>query len=161
MAATSFRDRLVSPFVMWVIVAAGAFACWRWSPHTLLWPQTIWTAWLIVPAAVNWLYFFLGGVWANRTPARSAGSVERLVTDGVYAKVRHPIYSADIFLAWGIVCFHPAAWLAAGVAWGTAALIVWMKLEETVLARRFGDAYRDYQRRVPMIVPRWFRRAAR
>jgi protein-S-isoprenylcysteine O-methyltransferase Ste14 len=157
MTTTTSRDRLVSPFIMWVIVAAGTFASWRWLPHTLLWPQMAWTAWLIVPAVANWLYFFLGGVWANRTPARSAGSVAGVVTHGVYAKVRHPIYSADIFLAWGIVCVHPAAWLAAAVVWGTVVLLAWMRLEEAVLLRRFGDAYREYQRRVPMIVPRWFR----
>ncbi|MBI5397532.1 MAG: hypothetical protein HZA91_19725 [Verrucomicrobia bacterium] len=157
MTTTTIRDRLVSPFVMWAIVAAGVFACWQWLPHELLWAQPVWTAWLIVPAALNWLYFFLGGVWANRAPARSAGSVEGVVTEGVYAKVRHPIYSADIFLAWGCVCVWPAVWIAAAVAWGTLVLIAWMKLEETVLARRFGAAYREYQRRTPMVVPRWFR----
>ncbi len=142
---------------MWAIVAAGVWACWQWLPHDWLWPRTVWTGWLIVPAALNWIYFLGGGLWANRAPARSAGAVEQVVTRGVYAKVRHPIYSADIFLAWGVACFWPAVWLVVGTVWGAVVLAGWMKLEESVLVRRFGDAYRDYQHRVPMIVPRYFR----
>jgi protein-S-isoprenylcysteine O-methyltransferase Ste14 len=143
---------------MWFIVAAGVIAAYRLLSNDLLFQPNLCTRALFAAAAVNWLWFFLGAVWVNRAPARSAGGVERLITHGVYARVRHPIYSADIFLAWGVCCLKPEMQILASVAWGTAVLLGWMKVEENVLARRFGAAYADYQRTTPMFIPCYFRR---
>jgi protein-S-isoprenylcysteine O-methyltransferase Ste14 len=77
-----------------------------------------------------------------------------LVTDGLYARMRHPQYA-------GLLCFT-GGWL---VHWPTVlTLVLWPLLaaayvrlalaEERALAAEWGDAYRAYARRTPRFVPR-------
>ena len=78
----------------------------------------------------------------------------RLATDGVYALVRNPIYSAFLFICTGALLFcrnlyvlilPPLFWLY---------LTVFMKLtEEKWLADRFGDEYSAYCKRVNRFIP--------
>ncbi len=78
-----------------------------------------------------------------------------LKTGGPYAIVRHPMYL-------GIVLFHVGASL--GLASPALLLVTLLVIvpftairltaEEKVLVAAFGDRYRDYQRRVPALLPR-------
>ena len=78
----------------------------------------------------------------------------RLATDGAYALVRNPIYSAFLFICTGALLFcrnryvlilPPLFWLY---------LTVYMKLtEEKWLAERFGDEYGAYCKRVNRFIP--------
>ena len=82
----------------------------------------------------------------------------QLVTDGVYALVRNPIYAAFLFICtgalllcrnWYVLMLPPFFWLY---------LTVFMKLtEEQWLAERFGDEYTAYTKRVNRFIP-WKRR---
>jgi protein-S-isoprenylcysteine O-methyltransferase Ste14 len=40
------------------------------------------------------------------------------------------------------------------VLWGIIALIIWMLVEENDLKKKFGKRYGDYQKRVPMVIPK-------
>lgn len=79
---------------------------------------------------------------------------QRLVTSGIRGRVRHPYYLghslnlAGITLASGSLAFF--------LLWGFAVItgVVMVRLEERELLARFGDDYRDYQRRVPVLLPR-------
>ena len=74
-----------------------------------------------------------------------------LFTGKGYALVRHPLYLGCSLL----LAFHPvqtrngAATAAAVVAY----FYIGTFLEERRLVRTFGDAYREYQRRVPRFLP--------
>jgi protein-S-isoprenylcysteine O-methyltransferase Ste14 len=74
-----------------------------------------------------------------------------LSTGGILSWVRHPWYAGTLLLLWG----HDldAAGLVASAVL-TAYIIVGTLLEEQKLAASFGRAYREYQRRVPMFIPR-------
>lgn len=85
----------------------------------------------------------------------------RLVVDGWYAVVRHPLYLFSIlFLALNPVM--TVQWLML-TALATLYFIVGGMIEERRLVREFGDEYRRYQSRVPFIIPAgglcagWFR----
>ena len=70
---------------------------------------------------------------------------------GPYRWVRHPLYSLSIGLIWS----NPdvtADRLLFNVLW-TAWIYVGTFLEEADLVAEFGEAYRDYQRRVPRLIP--------
>jgi protein-S-isoprenylcysteine O-methyltransferase Ste14 len=141
---------------MWAIVIAGIAVLLRYLPDVAIFRRNVFTSLLLIPAALNWLYFFTSAFAVHRSAARSAAAIEHLVTTGAYAKVRHPIYSADILLAWGVFLFIPTLKVLASVAWLTMVLVIWMKLEEKALTEIFGDEYTRYKSRTPMIIPRYF-----
>ena len=90
------------------------------------------------------------GVW---TIVRAFGRGE-LVTSGVYALVRHPIYSAWIVFIFPAVALLCRSWLmlpASLVSYVIFKLLI--KREEKYLEEKFGQAYVDYRGRVNEIIP--------
>lgn len=74
-------------------------------------------------------------------------------TKGVLGLVRHPWYSGGMIIIWARTI--DAAALVTNLVL-TAYFIVGTLLEEHRLVREMGEAYRRYQREVPMFVPwRW------
>ena len=85
-------------------------------------------------------------------PAHFAG---RLVTSGLFAGVRNPLYSAFIFLASAGLALLLWSWPGLTLPLIAYALYRrWIPLEEARLERRFGAEYAAYRRRVPALVPR-------
>ncbi len=77
-----------------------------------------------------------------------------LITDGIYARVRHPRYGQMTLaiLGYALIANYPAAY-GALLLW-CAGIYCVVLLEERELAARFGEAWRDYCRRTPRFVPR-------
>lgn len=79
---------------------------------------------------------------------------ETLVTDGVYAVVRHPQYlgiivgTAAFLIQWPTI-ITVAMWPILTYAYYRQA-----KKEEREMEERFGEEYRQYKQRVPMLIPR-------
>jgi len=93
----------------------------------------------------------LGRNWSVTLDTRKKHA---LVDTGLYAHVRHPMYSAFWLLA-----FAQAALLANWVA-GFSGIVGWGILfflrvgqEEELMIETFGDDYRDYMRRTKRVVP--------
>jgi len=82
-------------------------------------------------------------------------SGNRLVQGGPYSLVRHPMYLGIILIGCGVVLFVLQPWtlliFAAGFLFRYRALF---NNEEKALARKFGNEYEDYCRRVPRLIPR-------
>lgn len=78
----------------------------------------------------------------------------RLVTEGVYSRVRHPRYiELTLFLVGHALWTNYAAVYAALVLWLAAVpAIIWM--EERELRGRFGKEYELYCARVPRLIPK-------
>ena len=79
---------------------------------------------------------------------------QRLVTTGIRARVRHPIYLGHLceMLGWSIgtglvVCYGLTAF---AVVTGT----IMIRLEDTELEHRFGGDYRSYRQEVPALLPK-------
>jgi protein-S-isoprenylcysteine O-methyltransferase Ste14 len=88
----------------------------------------------------------------------SAGGPGTLLTDGIYARVRHPRYLevllgclANALIANYLIAYAVAAFMAVSIA-------ILIPVEERELRARFGEPYEAYRRRVPAIIPR-FRRS--
>lgn len=109
---------------------------------------------LVVLIAVRiWAARYLGG--AAHVHARKAQQKRVLVTDGPFAWVRNPLYLANSFGLAGYCLLLGPPWLAAtalvvSLLWYRA-VVAW---EEKVLADLYGQEYRDYQARVPRLLPR-------
>jgi protein-S-isoprenylcysteine O-methyltransferase Ste14 len=72
---------------------------------------------------------------------------------GIYARLRHPIYLAQMMCMTGLCLLAgtSAVWTAAA-AW-LVLLLAAIQFEERELAARFGEPYREYRRQVPAFLP--------
>jgi len=79
----------------------------------------------------------------------------RLVTDGVYARIRHPQYTGLFLIAFGEGVVHwPTILSVAAFPVIVIAYVLLARKEERQMLERFGNVYREYQKRVPMFIPR-------
>jgi protein-S-isoprenylcysteine O-methyltransferase Ste14 len=77
----------------------------------------------------------------------------RLITNGPYAIVRHPMYAGLILASFGSLLIY-STWTTLFFA-GLAPLVTTRAFrEEKVLAEEFGEQWQGYCRRVPMFFPR-------
>lgn len=91
------------------------------------------------------------GRWFSATFGVKEGHV--LVTDGPYAVTRHPIYSGLIAtIAGAALLWNSALTLLLAVLLAVPYFLHTVH-EEALFEQHFGAAYRDYQRRVPRLVP--------
>jgi protein-S-isoprenylcysteine O-methyltransferase Ste14 len=95
---------------------------------------------------------------ATRMGVPELSSTERpqtLVRDGIYGMVRHPIYSSAVLagLAYALIVNYVGVDVLSVAAIPMFYAII--VLEERELIDRFGATYREYQREVPRLVPRW------
>jgi protein-S-isoprenylcysteine O-methyltransferase Ste14 len=148
-------ERFISPLVMWIIVFAGILFAFSIFGGRRIIPPNMFTPFLFIPALLYWLFFFFGAASVHREAPRSVASIARVIRTGVYGKVRHPMYSADIVLVWGVFFVWPTFEILLSVLWMTTILVVWMFLEEYGLRRRFGKEYQKYAKDIPMIFPRF------
>lgn len=146
--------------------AATALLMWQWRGlDAVIWDVEqplarglIWTlfaaGWLMVPAVslmINhfdlfgtrqvWLFF--KGLPYEPLPFR---------TPLLYAWMRHPLYVGWALAFWATPTMSLGHFLFAGVL--TLYMVVAARIEERDLAVHFGETYHNYQRRVPMFVPR-------
>lgn len=119
-----------------------------------------WTnVWLVMAGSGSFVLgggFGIAGVLVlgrNRTPYPQPREGSELVQHGVYARVRHPLYTSVMLasLGWALL------WQS-GPAFGAALVLIPFfhakaRHEEQWLSRRF-PGYTDYARRVPRFIPR-------
>jgi len=74
-----------------------------------------------------------------------------LTIRGAYRWVRHPIYTFFLLMIWASPDLTADRLLFNGL-W-TIWMVVGTRLEERDLAAEFGEGYREYQRKVPMLMP--------
>ena len=81
-----------------------------------------------------------------------------LLTEGAYSVVRHPRYlSAGIgVIGNALIINYLGLYITILVLFSTG--LVMLVFEERELVDRFGDPYRQYQREVPRIIPRFRKR---
>lgn len=139
-------------------------------PHDVLWSVPRPWSWLMLigvglggGGAIYSLYqtdvwSFLGirqvvSHWLGRDEAPSAPQLtETLVVSGLYAYVRHPLYTFSMMVLWLNPQMTRSSLLLTAVF--TLYFFIGSLFEERRLAQRFGAAYRDYQTRVPRFLPR-------
>ena len=115
---------------------------------------------VLIPAAV---VVFVWGVRSlesfdtfGLSPLRAGGGdgspdTMPLTIRGAYRMVRHPLYLSMLMVVWA----YPAlSWdrLLFNMSW-TVWVVAATRLEEHDLVAAFGDSYREYQSRVPMLMP--------
>jgi protein-S-isoprenylcysteine O-methyltransferase Ste14 len=144
------------------LVLLGIALTWQPLPGDPLWRAPPWLIVLPLMAAtglvwVNMRFDHLG-LFGLRQAWENGGdrAPERLLIVGPYRFVRHPLMACLLGFLWLQPAMPPALLLLSGGL--TVYVLIGVLLEERDLRRRFGAAYADYRRRVPMFVP-WRRPA--
>lgn len=116
-------------------------------------------AWVSIAGDLLVIFSFLAIFWVVRTNSWAASNVrvepdQKVIDTGPYARVRHPMYAAAVWLFVGIP-------LALGSWWSIALLIpflpvlLWRLLDEEKILLRDLPGYVEYTRRVRFrLVPR-------
>lgn len=130
----------------------------QWTEGGNVWVQLFGTPVAhFVAMAIGYTIVFVGATlvadgWRLIHRARRE---DRLVTDGVYARIRHPQYTGLFLIVFGEGIVHwPTIVSVAAFPVIVIAYTVLARKEERQMVEQFGEAYRAYQRRVPMFVPR-------
>lgn len=93
----------------------------------------------------------LGRMWSVHIEIRKE---HQLVQDGPFRWIRHPIYLGAILELLGAIIFLNASYtLIAFVVLFIPSLVARIRLEERAMIAQFGDAYRDYIRTTPAVIP--------
>lgn len=103
--------------------------------------------WLLYRAHVD-----LGRNWS---PTVEVMKEQQLVTSGIYARIRHPIYAA--MWLWGLAQLLMLANFVAGPAALIFFGIVYFRRvprEEQMMIDHFGDEYRSYLQRTGSVIPK-------
>jgi protein-S-isoprenylcysteine O-methyltransferase Ste14 len=79
----------------------------------------------------------------------------RLVTTGIYAHVRHPIYAAFLYIATGVILISQNIILfVLPVIFWAFLTVAMINTEEKWLTDRYGDDYMNYSKRVNRFIPK-------
>lgn len=78
----------------------------------------------------------------------------KLITTGIYAYTRNPIYFGDTLLFLGLFFITLFTFLLIMLFLFLILFYFVMKWEEKELYERFGDEYLEYKRKVPRFIPR-------
>jgi protein-S-isoprenylcysteine O-methyltransferase Ste14 len=127
-----------------------------------------WHPFFVIAAVPSWVCYAVGAaLLAAGVPfyvlalvtVRRGFKAGVLVTDGVYALCRHPIYGAWIvFIVPGVVAFSRSWLLFAIPVIVYVAFRLLIRREERGLEATFGQDYEDYKARVSCLFPRLRRR---
>lgn len=152
---------------LWMLIIAGIGWCtWPWHSQ-----QIYSTFWAWIPALV---LFFLGfrvyrrissdfgtHKFSGEAELRPGEHPQQLVTTGLHTRLRHPIYFAHLcnLAGWavGSGLMMDYVLLALNIL---VTFPVMIYMEEHELEVRFGEAFREYKHRVPLIPgfnSSWFR----
>lgn len=70
---------------------------------------------------------------------------KKLITHGIYSRIRNPIYFFGIFVFAGLFLFLEMPWLLLLIVPVLVVQIIRARAEARVLEERFGDEYRRYK----------------
>ncbi|MEW5957137.1 MAG: isoprenylcysteine carboxylmethyltransferase family protein [Chloroflexota bacterium] len=138
--------RIKSSKPAFAVVFAAMFLLWAsWFNLCPLdpWPvaRPDWLRGLGFGAFIGGLALAIGAL----VQLRGLENVNRLVTGGLFARVRHPMYAGFILWIPGWALYHGAMLsLLAGLV-GIANILYWQQLEEQELESRYGATYRTYR----------------
>jgi protein-S-isoprenylcysteine O-methyltransferase Ste14 len=134
--------------ISYSIVLQGRF----WERSLPFWRLSVSVLFLVLAGILSWSGTrFLGRQW--RVDA-GLNADHELVMTGPYRVVRHPIYASMLCLLCG------TAFMIAPLLLFLIALLIFIcgteirvRVEDNLLASRFGEQFRSYQRSVPAYIP--------
>jgi protein-S-isoprenylcysteine O-methyltransferase Ste14 len=159
-------SRAADGAVLMNIIRIAGLILWL-SPLVYL-MNPAWMAWSKVglPEWVRWLgvvlgilcalgiYWLFSSIGSGITPTSATRTEHKLVTNGPYRWVRHPLYTVgtSLFISFGMMADN---WFIAALGLLTFIIMsIRTPKEEANLIEKFGDDYREYMKRTGRFFPR-------
>ena len=128
----------------WLAFASLSFPIWlRWTGVGIA---------LLGFILLQWAQVTLGRSWSD-TPRIMKEQI--LITIGPYQFIRHPIYTAFVFIL-GSTLLISANWFI-GLSWLSMTIMEIASrigFEENIMLEYFGDQYREYMKKTGRLLPR-------
>lgn len=128
----------------WMAWSALALPDWlRWSGVVLA---------LLGFGLLQWAHWALGKNWSDKPRLLAE---QTLTTIGPYQWIRHPIYTAFLFILTAPL-FLSANWFVGGLWVGLTVIetLARVEFEESILLGKFGEQYRRYMQHTGRLWPR-------
>ena len=93
-------------------------------------------------------------IW--KTPYLQIVEDHKLVKDGYYKHIRHPIYLGEIARMIGWVITLSSLYGLLFMILGSVFLLIRIEIEEKMLIEAFGEEYRIYQRNTKKLIPYFY-----
>ena len=159
---TVIEERKKYPIWLSIFICYTVFTFFLYIffPQTLAWARIPLAPWLRLIGALLAILALIWFIWIHRNLGNNLSvrlrikESHKLVTDGPYRWIRHPMYSAFYLLHFAVF-FLTANWFI-GVTWlaGLSVIILLrVKREESMLIAKFGDEYVSYIERTGRFIP--------
>jgi len=147
--ATSIIGILLPFLAMWY---------WDWL-YFLFDPSTIqpllFLSGLILGAVGGWVTIVASRVISVSTVAdMRTDRMPELITDGIYSRIRHPLYLATILLLLALALIYPFPQIAVFSLSLSVYTMIGAYFEERKLILHYGDEYLKYRKRAGFILPK-------
>jgi protein-S-isoprenylcysteine O-methyltransferase Ste14 len=77
-----------------------------------------------------------------------------LVTDGIYSRIRHPLYLATILVLLAVILIYPFPIVAVFSLCLMTYTMIGAYFEERKLVRHYGDQYLQYKKNAGFMLPK-------
>lgn len=104
---------------------------------------------IIMAISIKKYFMLLSGIRSVFTPTAPA----ELKVNGIHQYVRHPLYSGTVLFVWGLFFVFPMLNNLIAVLILTVYVLVGIIFEEKKLIKEFGENYKLYISKVPMLIP--------
>ncbi len=128
---------------------------YRWDGYLVVvqYALILTVSYLFIAGAKHYSFSELLGIRQILAGGKGAAPADddTFALSGIHGAVRHPWYLAGILIVWAQ---DLSLFVILNNIVTSAYFIIGSFLEERKMVRRFGEKYRAYQRRVPMLIPR-------
>lgn len=97
--------------------------------------------WSGLAAAVIGVFLVVGGMWQ----LKGVENIDHLVTEGLFSKIRHPMYTGFVLWILGLALYSGALVGLIVGALGLVSILWWRYLEEEAMVASYGEEYMDYR----------------
>ena len=108
--------------------------------------------WIMI--SIGGIVFFIGMIPFILSLKVAVKGSSNLVTDGIYAHIRHPHYLSNIIWGFSGTFFFSSWWSLLVFIVSLPVVYYLIRREERKLMQKYGEEYIQYRERVPMFLPR-------
>lgn len=149
----SFIATLTLIYILYYHFSLNSFLLWQATDtEKIVAVITAAAGMAVVLICIRKYFFYLSGI----DVLLKRENVIHLQTGGLNRYVRHPLYAGTLLFAWSFFLWQPMLSNLISCTCITLYTIAGTHFEEQKLAAIFGEQYRDYVSRVPMLIPKLF-----